>query len=86
MRFDPDGTLTTSVFHCARCHGDHVSLTFSPLTYPVEDDDGTIWDFWTLCPTNHEPILLRTQKPPTPQEIIRAFAPNRPLPDAEGDA
>lgn len=44
---------------CARCKQDHDNLEFASLTHPIEDDDGTIWNYWAPCPTNGEPILMK---------------------------
>lgn len=45
---------------CARCHGDgHKGLKFAKLTHPVDDPTGE-YTHWAPCPTNGEPILLRT--------------------------
>ncbi len=50
--------VVTDVKHCARCRQDHKDLLFKALTHPVVDSDGTVWEWYTLCPVNHEPILL----------------------------
>ncbi len=49
--------------NCARCGETHDGslLTFSKLTNPIEDPDGTKWTHWSPCPINGEPILLRAQ-------------------------
>lgn len=51
--------FVNSITGCARCGGDgHEDIRWEPLTFPVEDTDGTQWTHWAPCPTNGEPILL----------------------------
>jgi len=50
--------IKTTIRNCARCQQEHKDLEFRPLTNPIEDYDGTIWNYWALCPNNGEPILL----------------------------
>ena len=52
-------TVTTTVLGCARCGQNHEGLTFKRFAQPIVDPDGTIWDYWTLCPVSDDPILLR---------------------------
>lgn len=47
------------VHHCARCGQDHERLTYTRFIRPVEDTDGTVWDWWATCPTTGDPILAR---------------------------
>lgn len=28
--------------------------------HPVEDNDGTVWQYWGICPLSGEPILMTT--------------------------
>lgn len=52
--------IITDIKHCARCNEDHERLEFSKfIQNPIEDSDGTIWNYWALCPTNSEPVLLK---------------------------
>ncbi len=51
--------LVQSIFQCARCGGTHVELEFKLLHNLIVDNDGTVWNYWTLCPETGEPILLR---------------------------
>jgi hypothetical protein len=55
---------------CARCRGEgHVDLTFEPLAYPLDLNDGSRpLTHWAPCPTNGQPILLSqaNEDPPTP--------------------
>lgn len=54
--------VTVDLVGCARCHGDgHPGLQFKPLTHPVEHHDDVIGTHFALCPTNGEPILMRTE-------------------------
>jgi hypothetical protein len=52
--------IKTSIKGCARCHGDgHEGLTFKPLTFPLELEDGEPpMTHWCPCPRNGEPIML----------------------------
>jgi len=59
------GPFTSSIRGCARCDGDgHEDVLWQPLTFPIEDTDGTSWTHWAPCPTNGEPILMRTFEVP----------------------
>lgn len=46
--------VITNVGNCARCHGDHLVLTFKKFTH-VQGQ----WTHWALCPRSQEPILLK---------------------------
>lgn len=71
-RDNGDGTLTTDLQGCARCHGHgHRALTFRPLTHPYVEDSGLVMTHWAPCPTNGEPILL-TAKPGPPDCSVAA--------------
>jgi len=49
---------------CARCDGEgHPGLTFRPLTFPLEQEGAEPLTHWASCPTNGEPILLKTTSP-----------------------
>lgn len=52
------GMLMTALKNCARCNGDH-EIQWQWLTRPVEDSDGSLWEYWAPCPTNGQPILMR---------------------------
>jgi hypothetical protein len=57
--------FTCSIRGCARCHGDgHEDVLWVPLTFPIEDSDGTLWTYWAPCPTNGQPILMRSDARP----------------------
>lgn len=52
--------FTTDVHSCARCGADHENVEFVPFAHhPIEDSDGTKWQYWAMCPFHNEPILLR---------------------------
>jgi hypothetical protein len=51
--------MTVRLSGCARCEGDHETVTFKPLTHAIELDDGTLYTHWGACPSNGEPILMR---------------------------
>lgn len=55
-----DFTISTSVENCARCGTNHTVVEFERLLRPVEDSDGTHWTHWAPCPTNKEPIIMKT--------------------------
>ena len=49
-----------TIVGCARCHGDgHEDVFWMPLTHPLEAG-GVRFTHWAPCPTNGEPILMRT--------------------------
>lgn len=50
-------SFETPVSRCCRCGEDHVA-TFHRFTHPPEFE-GNEYDWWALCPTNGEPILMR---------------------------
>ncbi len=54
-------TFKTDVYFCARCGQDHKQLEFKKFQRPVADTEGD-WDYWTICPSSDDPILLRTEK------------------------
>lgn len=56
--------ISLAIRNCARCGEDHPTLIFSPFTRPVRhaDLEGVLWTYWTACPTNDEPILLRVEQ------------------------
>lgn len=51
---------TENVIQCARCGRDHDGVIFYEFGRPIVDSDGTVWDWWGLCPTTGDPILLRS--------------------------
>lgn len=53
-----DQTEIVNVRHCARCGGDHPVTVKRFASNPVVDDDGTVWDWWGLCPATGDPILM----------------------------
>jgi len=54
--FTKQRLIRTVITDCPRCGRDHAEpLTFTLLTRPSEE-----WDYWATCPTNGEPILIRT--------------------------
>ena len=46
-----------NIYQCARCGGTHEHVTFQKFTSPIECD-GQEYNYWTLCPTNGEPIIM----------------------------
>ena len=63
MNIDPlesdKKTVTVDLRSCARCGANHEQIVFTSFKQPIEDSDGTIWNYWGICPFNDEPILLR---------------------------
>lgn len=55
----PDVIRSVVISKCARCGEDHLYLEFQLFQNPVEDSDGTIWNYWGMCPTTKEPILMK---------------------------
>ena len=52
--------IKTNIGSCARCGYDHADLEFKKFEQnPIEDSDGTVWNYWALCPVTGEPILLK---------------------------
>lgn len=51
-------TITSDIFHCARCGQIHIEQEFKKFYRPIRDKDGTTWDYWGLCPISRDPILL----------------------------
>ena len=54
----PEGVRVKIVHHCARCGLTHEHMIFNKFTNPVIDTDDVTWDYWALCPTLNEPILM----------------------------
>lgn len=53
-------TILSKVIGCARCSQDHTEMEFNRFEYePIKDTDGTLWNYWGLCPITKEPILLK---------------------------
>lgn len=51
--------MIVKVNNCARCSENH-DLNFIEFSKnPIEDSDGTIWNYWAICPNTNEPILLK---------------------------
>ncbi len=55
---DKKETVTSYIYHCARCGKMHIGLEFKKFYRPIRDKDGTTWDYWILCPISDDPILL----------------------------
>lgn len=63
----PMDTKSFTVLGCARCGQDHSGFIFQKFQNPIADADGTVWDWWGLCPTTGEPVLLKYELPPLPE-------------------
>ena len=54
--------IKTNIGNCARCSYDHADLEFKRFKQNhIEDSDGTVWNYWALCPIYDEPILLKVK-------------------------
>jgi len=70
---DPDySAFRLTIVGCARCQGDgHDDVWWEPLTHPVTVDtsptvETVVFTHWAPCPTNGQPILMRTDAPTPP--------------------
>jgi len=50
--------MKINVNSCARCGEDHEQIEFKKFVRPVEDSDGTLWNWWGFCPRTLDPILM----------------------------
>jgi hypothetical protein len=50
---------------CARCGAAHPGLYFAPLTRQIPEPGGEPFTHFALCPTNAEPVLMRSTDVPT---------------------
>lgn len=50
--------VVTSVQNCARCDGDHKSLSFKEMRSPIECGSVDL-THWAVCPVTGDPVLLR---------------------------
>lgn len=56
--------MTVDLEGCTRCGGVHAALRFGKFTHPVElcsplrPRAGVVYEWWALCPTTGEPILM----------------------------
>lgn len=58
------------VINCSRCGQDHKQVAFFEFTgNPIEDKDGTIWNFWAYCPKYFDPILMNKTKKENEQDM-----------------
>lgn len=51
------------VLRCARCGQDHAEVEFDEFERPVVVN-GQVLEFYGLCPTTHQPILMQVVVPP----------------------
>lgn len=52
-------TFEVTIFRCARCGQSH-KMKFNKFAInPIEESDGTVWNYWGLCPITGEPVLNR---------------------------
>jgi hypothetical protein len=57
---EPEKSKKVSITDCARCSVHHDDLEFKPFNgLPIVDEDGTVWDWWAVCPITGDPVLLR---------------------------
>ena len=55
-------TLYVPVFNCARCGQDHAEIKYKQFKRPFVDSDGTIYQWWAICPVNNDPILMHAEQ------------------------
>ena len=53
--------LTFDVSNCARCCQDHDKMLFKRFLGVPFEEDGYIYNYWGLCPTLGEPVILRLE-------------------------
>lgn len=73
-------TLVTGVKGCARCGQDHADVKFRKLAKPIPAPPADViapgpikadkverrdYDWWAMCPTNREPIVMHIRIDPT---------------------
>lgn len=47
------------VRHCVRCGEDHAAMEFHQIVgTPEVDADGTVWNWWGVCPVTGDPVRL----------------------------
>lgn len=66
MKDEQIGKMKGSIRRCARCGTDHDVIVFTELRRPIEDSDGTVWNWWTLCPITGEPVLMKMEPSDSP--------------------
>lgn len=55
--------MKMNVTVCSRCEGSHSDLELKEFQIPVEDDDYLLFNYWAMCPTAGEPILILVEEP-----------------------
>ena len=63
---------TVDIKSCARCGDNHDRMIFYEFGKPIVDTDGTIWDWWGLCPKTGDPVLLRSEKADLEDDALEA--------------
>lgn len=52
------------LIHCARCGGEHESLTFKRFVQAVKSFGVDLYSHWCACPVTGDPILLVAEPEP----------------------
>jgi hypothetical protein len=50
-----------NVENCARCTGSHNNLPIIAFRIPMKKSSYTDWDYYMVCPTTTEPIVLNLE-------------------------
>jgi len=62
-----DNSLVIDMQGCSRCNGEgHPQQLFLKLINPIPNEagDAPLYEYWSICPTTNEPILLAKTQPP----------------------
>jgi hypothetical protein len=60
----PESVIVRKLSKCSRCGGTHLGISCKRLSKPADpyciknSQDFFIYRYWTVCPTNGEPLLL----------------------------
>ena len=61
VKKDDFGVTVQLITNCVRCGETHEKVWFSRFTRPIVDNDGTISNYWAICPVTREPIIMAMQ-------------------------
>lgn len=74
-----DASMVIDMQGCSRCGGEgHPQQVFLKFINPIPNEAGTeaLYEFWSICPTTNEPILLQKQAAPS----VETFTPKIVMP------
>lgn len=66
VKKDDFGVTVKHIQNCARCGESHEGVWFSKFTRPIVMG-GTVHNYWGICPTTREPIVMAMQ---SEQELV----------------